>query len=199
MEINRFVIFWLIGFVLSLFDICLASNHVKQLRAIKNAHNLKSSSRRPGIKEVFLYNDKNNQQTDAEILQRLPLIGKSNRVPNNGLPRTLDTSKLKRVCKLLQNALGSLKELSPSTQEGGPSKLNDKSPKPKPKPKPKLKPKPNPSLCFFPCGCGGCCLMRPMIMYKIKYTPPKFKMKPLKSTTKCGNPHYGICLGRKKR
>ena len=74
-----------------------------------------------------------------------------------------------------------------ATRLGGISKLKDKSSETKP------------SLCCYPCGGGGCCLMRPMIIYKVKYTPPKFKMKPLKSKTKCGFPHYGIRLGRKRR
>lgn len=194
MNTCRLVIFWFICFGLNLFDNCLASDNFSRSRVINIAYrkrsNLKLPSSTASMQEVSLYNDDKSQEVDKE--QRVAIPRK-----RNGLARTFDTTKLRRVCKLLQNALGSLKELNPSSQEEGTSKLEDKSPKAKPKPK--AEPKPNPSMCFFPCGCGGCCLMRPMIMYKVKYTPPKFKMKPLKSKTKCGHPHYGICLGRRKR
>ena len=103
--------------------------------------------------------------------------------------RNPDSLKIKTVCKLLEKALGSLKSLSQNTsKDGRGTKVKDKSSKPKP------------SFPYFPlCGCAGCCLMRPMIMYKVKYTPPKFKMKPLKAKAKCGHPHCGVYLGRKRR
>ena len=148
------------------------------------SHDFKSASSKTGIKHASLHFNKEDRRTDTG--QQMTIPGKS-----NGFVRTLDNVKLKRVCKLLQNALGTLEEFkNPNTHGGGISKQEDKAPKPKPKS--------YPNLCVFPCGCGGCCLMRPVILYKVKYTPPKFKMKPLNPKTKCGNPHYGICLGRKK-
>ena len=194
MDIRRLVIIvcWFIYVFFNFFGNCLAWNDSDGPRSSKGIpsvpNNLTSSSSSTGIREVSLNNERKDQSPDAEQIVSIPRR-------SNGLQRAIDTSKLRKVCKLLQNALGSLQELSPSTQEGGTLKEDDKSPKAKAEPKPKLKS----PMRFFPCGCGGCCLMRPMIMCKVKYTPPKFKMKPLKSKTKCGNPHYGICLGRRKR
>lgn len=129
----------------------------------------------------------NKSHRKKKIVKRM-LASKSNHPPHwNGFARNLKAAKIKRVCRLLQRALDGLKEFSKSVPAGGVSKQKDKYSKPKP------------SLCCCPCGCGGCCLIRPMIMYKVKYTPPKFKMKPLKSKTNCGCPHYGIHLGRRRR
>ena len=192
MDIRRLVMCWFIYVFFNFFGNCLAwddSNGPRSSKGISSIlNNLTSSSSSTGIREVSLNNETKDQSPYTE--QTVPIPRRS-----NGLQRTLDTSKFRNVCKLLQNALGNLQELSPSTQEGGTLKIDEKSLKAKAVPKPKLKP----SMCFFPCGCGGCCLMRPMIMCKVKYTPPKFKMKPFKSKTKCGNPHYGICPGRRKR
>lgn len=175
----------------SLLDYSIASNNLEGHAggiSVFYRMNLKSPLSRAEIRHVLLNTEKKGQTSGIDQIESIPS-------KSNVFPRTLDTEKLKKVCKLLQTALGRLQELSPSKQEGVTSKLNDKSPKGKSKPK--IKPKP--PLCFFPWGCGGCCLMRPFNMYKVKYTPPKYKMKPLKPKTKCGNPHYGIYLGRRRR
>ena len=142
---------------------------------------LKSSTSKTGFNETTLYIEKGNGNTEQQ--------GSTDR----GFARTVDKVKLKKVCKLLQSALGTLEKLDSDHHNGVASKQEDKSQRSEPKPKS------TPSLCFCPCGCRGCCLMRPMIMYRVKYKPPKFKMRALRAKTKCGNPLYGICLGRKKR
>lgn len=177
-EIFRLSVFWCIGIVLNLHGDCLAYSSVNHKRTTILSK-LKTLS--------SLYDDKGRRENETE--QRIASPQSNGHTGGNGFTRNLNATKLKTVCRLLEKALDGLKEFSQSAPEGGISKLKDKSPKPKPKP----------SLCCIPCGCGGCCLMRPMTMLKVKYTPPKFKMKPLKSKTKCGSPHYGIYLGRKRR
>ena len=186
-EAFRLAVLWSIGIALNLDCNCLASkspDDVSRTRKIDLVYsvraNLKSSN------ETFSpFNDNRNRRKNKTV--RTILASKSNHpTDENAFARNLNTAKIKRVCGLLERALDGLKKFGKSTSAGGVSKLKDKSSKTKP------------SLCFCPCGCGGC-LMRPMIMYKIKYTPPRFKMTPLKSKTKCGCPHYGIHLGRKRR
>lgn len=165
-------------------DQCIALVYLRGLRAKKVAdilNDLKPSTSKTGFNETTLYIEKGNGNTEQQ--------GSTDR----GFARTVDKVKLKRVCKLLQNALGTMEKLDSDYHNRVVSKQEDKSQRSEPKPKS------TPSLCFCPCGCGGCCLMRPMIMYKVKYKPPKFKMRALKAKTKCGNPLYGFCLGRKKR
>lgn len=165
-------------------DQCIALVYLRGLRAKKVAdilNGLKSSTSKTDFNETTLYIEKGNGNTEQQ--------GSTDR----GFARTVDKVKLKKVCKLLQSALGTLEKLDSDHHNGVASKQEDKSQRSEPKPKS------TPSLCFCPCGCRGCCLMRPMIMYRVKYKPPKFKMRALKAKTKCGNPLYGICLGRKKR
>ena len=178
----RLEVLWCIGIVLNRHCICLASKSPDGVSRTRNT-NLVYSAR---AETSSPFHDNKNRQKNKTV--RRMFASKSNHPSDgNGFTRNLNAAKIKRVCRLLERALDGLKEFSKSAPAGGVSKLNDKSSKP------------NPSLCCCPCGCGGCCLMRPMIMYKVKYTPPKFKMKPLKPKTKCGCPHYGIHLGRKRR
>lgn len=187
-ETFRLAVLWFIGIVLNLHCNCLASKSSDSVNRTNNTTlvysvraNLKS------YKETSPPFHDNKSRRKNETVKRM-FASKSNHPSDgNAFARNLNAAKLKSVCRLLERALDGLKEFSQSAPSGGVSKLKDKFPKPKP------------SLCCIPCGCGGCCLMRPMIMYKVKYTPPKFKMKPLKSKTKCGCPHYGIHLGRKRR
>lgn len=188
-EIISLTVLWCIGIVLNLHCVCVAvasksSNSIYHARGtnlvLSVLANVKSS------KKAFHFHD-HRKRRNNETEKRMSATQSNNLSYGSDITRTLNSAKLKKVGRLLEKALDGLKECSQSAPEGGILKLKDKSPKQKP------------SLCCFPCGCGGCCLMRPMIMYKVKYTPPKFKMKPLKSKTKCGCPHYGIHLGKKRR
>lgn len=170
--------------IMNIPDQCIALVYLRGLRAKKVAdilNGLKSSTSKTGFNETTLYIEEGNGNTEQQ--------GSTDR----GFARTVDKVKLKKVCKLLQSALGTLEKLDSDHHNGVASKQEDKSQRSEPKPKS------TPSLCFCSCGCRGCCLMRPIIMYRVKYKPPKFKMRALKAKTKCGNPLYGICLGRKKR
>lgn len=162
--------------IMNIPDQCIALVYLRGFRAKKVAdilNGLKSSTSKTGFNETTLYIEKGNGNTEQQ--------GSTDR----GFARTVD--------KLLQSALGTLEKLDSDHHNGVASKQEDKSQRSEPKPKS------TPSLCFCPCGYRGCCLMRPMIMYRVKYKPPKFKMRALKAKTKCGNLLYGICLGRKKR
>lgn len=188
-NILRFI-FCCVGIVLSLHGYCSASKSVsnKALKTNSTAlSNVKSSNKTATPPYIYI----RRRSLHNEIAERSFSPRSVNRAGGNGVTRHSDSAKLKTVCKLLEKALGSLKDLSQKSPKGPGGripKLKDKSPKSKP------------SFCYFPaCGCGGCCLMRPMIMYKVKYTPPKFKIKPLKAKPKCGHPHYGVYLGRKRR
>lgn len=187
-ETFRLTVLWCIGVVLNLHCNCLASKSPHDVSPTRNTNliyslrvNLKSSNE---TSSPFHYN-KNRRKN--QTVRRMFASRSNHPSDGSGFARNLNAAKIKRVCRLLERALDGLKEFSKSAPAGGVSKLKDKSSKMKP------------SLCCCPCGCGGCCLMRPMIMYKVKYTPPKFKMRPLKSKTKCGCPHYGLHLGRKRR
>lgn len=187
-ETFQLAVLWYIAIFLNLHCNCLASKSPDDVSRTQNTNlvysvreNLKSSNETSSP-----FNDNKNRRKNKTV-QTIFASKSSHPTDENGFTRNLNAAKIKRVCRLLERALDGLKEFGKSTSAGGVSKSKDKSSKTKP------------SLCFCPCGCGGCCLMRPMIMYKVKYTPPKFKMKPLKSKTKCGCPHYGIHLGRKRR
>ena len=178
--------------VLNLHCDCLASKFSKNVYRAREANgdfnvlaSLKSTN---GILHRPDHKKRRNNETEESTLASESNVNLADG-SDFARTRTLNSAKLKNVCRLLKKALDGLKECDQSTSVPGKPvlKLKDKSSKPKP------------SLCCIPCGCGGCCLMRPMIMYKVKYSPPKFKMKPLKSKTKCGCPHYGVYLGRKRR
>ena len=162
-------------------DQCIALVYLRGLHA-KNVADIlfdfKSSTSKTGFKETTLYIEK---EGDGNTEQQVST--------ERGFARRVDKVKLKRVCKLLQNALGTLEKLDFDHHNEVVSKQEDKSQKSEPKPKW------TPSLCFCPCGFGGCCLMRPMIMYKVKYKPPRFKLLALKAKTKCGDPLCGVYLG----
>lgn len=184
----RLALLWSIGIVLNLHCNCLASkspDDVSRTRNIDLVYSVRADLTSAN-ETSSPFNDNKNLRKNKTV--RATFASKSNHpTDENGFARNLNAAKIKRVCKLLERALDGLKEFDKSTSAGGASKSKDKSSMTKP------------SLCCCPCGCGGCCLTRPMIMYKVKYTPPKFKMKPLKSKTKCGYPHYGILIGRKRR
>lgn len=103
--------------------------------------------------------------------------------------REVSKEKLHKVCDLLQNAIEAL-EVKDNKH------FNDKAKKPD-----KKKDKSCPCMCLLgsmPCGCCplpyGC--LCPMCQVKVKYTPPKFKLKVMKAKVKCGHPLCGIHLGK---
>ena len=182
-ETFRLAVLWSIGIVLKLHCDCLASKSPDDVSRRRNTDlNYSVPDNLNSTNETSPFNDNKNRRKNNTERTIFASTKSNHPTDENGFVRNLNAAKIKRVCRLLERALDGLKEFDIST-----SKLKDKSSKTKP------------SLCCCPCGCGGCCLMRPMIMYKVKYTPPKFKMTPLKSKTKCGCPHYGIHLGRKRR
>ena len=188
-ETFRLAVLWSIGIVLNLHCNCLASKSPDDISLTRNidlAYSVRANLKSSNETSSSPFNDNKNRPKNKTV--RTIFASKSNHpTDEKAFARNLNAAKIKRVCRLLEGALDGLKEFGKSTSAGGVRKLKDKSSKTLP------------SLCCWPCGCCGCCLMRPMIMYKVKYTPPKFKMKPLKSKTKCGCPHYGIYLGRKRR
>lgn len=182
-------VFWCIGIVCTLPCDCFASKSYNSTAVTQKTNGILPEFR--SSNKTFYFHDRKKRENN-ETEERSLAPQSSNPIGDDGFARTLKSAKLNKVCKLLEKALHGLKEFrgGESASDEGISNLKDKPSKDK-----SSKPA-KPSLCCFPCGC---CLMRPMIMYKVKYTPPKFKMKPLKSKTKCGCPHYGVYLGRKRR
>lgn len=189
------IVFWYIGLVCTLPCDCLASKSSNSVAVTPKTNVVLSVLFDFRSSNKTLYFNDHKKRGNNETEERSLAPQSSNPIGGNGFARTLKSAKLNKVCKLLEKALHGLKECrgGESASDEGISKLKDKPSMDK-----SSKPA-KPSLCCFPCGCSGCCLMRPMIMYKVKYTPPKFKMKPLKSKTKCGCPHHGVYIGRKRR
>lgn len=139
------------------------------------------------VNEIFLFFNDNKNFWKNKIV-RVIFVFKSNYfIDENGFVRNFNVVKIKWVCKFLERVLDGFKEFDKSILVGGVLKLKDKF----------LMMKLFFCCCF--CGCGGCCFMCFMIMYKVKYILLKFKMKLLKFKIKCGCLYYGIFIGRKRR
>ena len=163
-----------------------ADNLAKMQKSLRTKNKERKKKQKQFNNRSFLFRKLNNVYQDA-----CPV----NNLEEETMQREIKQRKLKKICKLLKSVMHTLKSIDKTKkQNDGKEKQNDCACANAPCGGcPCL-----PGCCpTIPCGCGGCIRVPlsfgcPCMIVKMKYTPPKFKIKAPKAKTTCGTPCHPV-------